>query len=305
MPQLMLQGFPDGAIRIGPALGIVKKEGLVTYFVGPDNYFSHADTDAASQRFIIATLIANRHVRASEVEASCLDIAPRTLMRWTRQLAEKGPGSFYLPQSVRGAAVMTAEKAAQCTRLLDAGGSVAAVARQAGVNESTLRKALRDTRVVRSQMPAQPPIEDPAEVTTKSQRSRTDAEAAEGMGTACTRADERMAAAFGLMGSAVTRFEPCQDVNMGGLLAGLPALCANGLLSGLDKHLSLPKGFYSAMHILIVLGSMALARIRRPEGLRHLPPGELGKAIAALLNDLTQLTFQHPETHARMIYQLV
>jgi len=279
MPQLMLHGFPDGAIRIGPALGIVKKEGLVTYFVGPDNYFSHADTDAASQRFIIATLIANRHVRASEVEASCLDIAPRTLMRWTRQLAEKGPGSFYLPQSVRGAAVMTAEKAAQCTRLLDAGGSVAAVARQAGVNESTLRKALRDTRVVRSQMPAQPPIEDPAEVTTKSQRSRTDAEAAEGMGTACTRADERMAAAFGLMGSAVTRFEPCQDVNMGGLLAGLPALCANGLLSGLDKHLSLPKGFYSAMHILIVLGSMALARIRRPEGLRHLPPGELGKVV--------------------------
>jgi len=53
----MLQGFPDGAIRIGPALGIVKKEGLVTYFVGPDNYFSPADTDAASQRFIIATLI--------------------------------------------------------------------------------------------------------------------------------------------------------------------------------------------------------------------------------------------------------
>ena len=56
-------------------------------------------------------------------------------------------------------------------------------------------------------------------------------------------------------------------------------MCANGLLSGLDKHLSLPKGFYSAMHILIVLGSMALARIRRPEGLRHLPPGELGKGV--------------------------
>lgn len=66
---------------------------------------------------------------------------------------------------------------------------------------------------------------------------------------------------------------------MGGLLAGLPALCANGLLSGLDKYLSLPKGFYSALHILMTLAFMALGRIRRPEGLRHIAPGEFGKVI--------------------------
>ena len=43
---------------------------------------------------------------------------------------------------------------------------------------------------------------------------------------------------------------------------------ANGLLSGLGKHLKLPRGFYSALHIVLVLGFMALARIRPPEGLR-------------------------------------
>jgi hypothetical protein len=63
------------------------------------------------------------------------------------------------------------------------------------------------------------------------------------------------------------------------VLAGLPALCGNGLLSGLGRHLSLPAGYYSALHILILLGFMALARIRRPEGLRHVPPGELGKTV--------------------------
>ena len=87
MPQLLLQGCPDGAIRVGPILSVLKKEGRVTYFVGGDNYYSHADADAAGQRFAIATLIANRHVRASEVAASGLRMAPRTLMRWTRQLA--------------------------------------------------------------------------------------------------------------------------------------------------------------------------------------------------------------------------
>jgi len=66
---------------------------------------------------------------------------------------------------------------------------------------------------------------------------------------------------------------------MAGLLAALPALCANGLLRGIDRFFKLPKGFYSVLHILVVLGFMALARIRRPEGLRHVPPGELGKVV--------------------------
>jgi hypothetical protein len=280
MPQLMLQGFPDGAIRIGPVVSVLRKDERVTYFVGPDNYFSHAAGDAAGQRMAIATLIANRHVRVCEVETSPLGIARRNLMRWTRQLAEEGSGSFFTPRPVRGSAVMTPEKASECGRLLDEGKSIPVVACLTGVNESTLRKAVSGGRVVRTGTPGVAvPQGFVTEGTTKSERCREDALAAEGMGTACTRADERMAAAVGLMKSAVTRFEPCRDVNMGGLLAGLPALCGNGLLSGLDRHLSLPKGFYGAMHVLTVLGFMALARIRRPEGLRHVPPGELGKVV--------------------------
>jgi len=276
MPQLLLQGFPDGAIRIGPTLSVLKKDGRVTYFIGPDNYFSHAETDADGPRFAIATLIANGHVRACEVE-SCLGIPYRTLMQWIRQLDERGPGSFYKPRAGRGAAVMTSSKIAECGRLLDAGHPVPAAARLAGVNESTLRKAVSGGRIVRAEVTNSAASSFGAIMTTKSDRSRSDAQAAEGMGTACTRASERMAAAIGLAGSAVARFERCMDVDMGGLLVGLPALCGNGLLSGLGKHLSLPAGFYSALHIVTVLGFMALARIRRPEGLRHSPPGELGK----------------------------
>jgi transposase-like protein len=279
MPQLLLQGFPDGAIRIGSTLSVLKKEGRVTYFVGPDNYFSHAETDAAGQRFAIATLIVNRHVRASEVEVSSLGIAYRTLMNWTRQLDEKGPGSFFVPHPGRGGAVMTSEKAAECGRLLDAGETISGVARLTGVGESTLRKAVRRGRVVRTAATGVSVSPGGVEGTTKSERGQLDARAAEGMGTACTRADERMAAALGVIKSAVTRFERCRDVDFGGVLAGLPALCGNGLLSGLARHLSLPNGFYSALHILVLLGFMALARIRRPEGLRHVPPGELGKVV--------------------------
>ncbi len=47
----------------------------------------------------------------------------------------------------------------------------------------------------------------------------------------------------------------------------------------MGKYLTLPKGFYSGLHILTLLGFMALARLRRPEALRHVAPGEIGKVI--------------------------
>jgi hypothetical protein len=156
------------------------------------------------------------------------------------------------------------------------------VARRTGINESTLRKALERQAIPaspRSSACAVEPEAGPGVGSTKSERSRDDAQAGLGIGVACTRADERIAAAVGLSQCATTRFEQGCDVQMAGVLAGLPALCANGLLSGLGRHLKLPAGFYSALHILLVLGFMALGRIRRPEGLRHIPPGEFGKAI--------------------------
>jgi len=254
----------------------LKKEGVCTYFVGTDNYFSHKEHEIGAFRMAIATLIHNRHARPVDVERSPLGIPHRTLMRWARQLADEGSDSFFAPRRTRGGSVLTPEKIVECEGLFAEGGTVAEVAREAGVNESTLRKAVAGGRVERKPLNVRP---EPDQADTKSQRSRKDAEAAAGMGTACTRADERMAAAMGMAGHAGTRFEPCDDVAFGGLLTGLPALCANGLLSGLDRHLSLPAGYYSAMHILVLMGFMALARIRRPEGLRHVPPGELGRVL--------------------------
>jgi transposase-like protein len=276
--QSFLPGFPEGAERIGDALSILEKDGTRTYFLGGDNYYSHPIGDQQGMRFVLASLMANRHVRARDLEQAPLSIAHRTLMHWTRQYREEGSASFFGAAKPTKPRVMTAEKSAQCGKLLDEGLPPVEVARRAGVQESTLRKAIK-----RQGVPVLPKGNDavlaPVIGSSKSERSRADAQAAAGMGTACTRADERMAAAVGLAESATTRFESGHDVQLGGLLVGLPALCANGLLSGLGRHLRLPKGFYSALHILLTLGFMALGRIRRPEGLRHIPPGEFGKVI--------------------------
>ncbi|MCK9351146.1 MAG: hypothetical protein M0P44_08020 [Clostridiales bacterium] len=280
MPQLFLPGFPDGASKIGSYVSVLKKEGRVIYFVGCDNYFSHKVDDKAGLQHAITTLISNRHMRATDVEDSALGIPHRTLMHWIRQYDEKGPGSFYEPRQVRGGSVITEAKAMECGRLLDEEMCVSEAARRGGVKESTLRKAIASGRIPRhagSRLGSESP--ELIKATTKSERCRLDADASQGLGTACTRVDERAAAAFGLIQGAPARFERCSDVLMGGLLTGLPALCANGLFSGLGKHLSLPKGYYSAMQILTLLGFMALGRLRRPEALRHVPPGEIGKVV--------------------------
>jgi prepilin-type processing-associated H-X9-DG protein len=276
--QSPLPGFPDGAQRIGTWLSILEQDGLVTYFLGGDNYFSHRSGDKKSERFALTSLMENGHVRACDLEKPPLSIPHRTLMHWKARYRNDGPASFFRNVEGPRPPVMTPEKSAECAGLLADGRRPSEVARLAGIKESTLRKALGRQGVPR--LAKNPAAHDQKEIgASKSERSRADAEAAAGMGTACTRADERVAAAMGLVERATARFEAGHDVQMAGLLAGLPALCANGLLTGLGKHLHLPKGFYSALHILLTLGFMALGRIRRPEGLRHVPPGELGKVI--------------------------
>ncbi len=50
MTQILLPEFPEGAERINPMLSILRHDKQVTYFVGDDNYFSHAEDDAAGRQ---------------------------------------------------------------------------------------------------------------------------------------------------------------------------------------------------------------------------------------------------------------
>ena len=295
--QRFLLGFPDGAQRIGEIVSFVEKDGWLTYFIGADNYFTHPKEDVRSRRFILTSLTENDHLKTRDLSGPPLLIPQRTLMNWKAQFRKDGAASFFAIHDQPRTVIMTPDKSLQCATLLAQGLRVSVVARQAGIQESTLRKAIKrgviakldvvqgDTAAAHSQS-ADPASsgqggnsDTKAAPSTKSERSRIDAQAASGIGIACTRADERIDAAFGVATCATTRFEHVSDVPMAGLLTGLPALCANGLLSGVDKHLSLPKGFYSALHIVLLLGFMALGRIRRPEGLRSIAPGEFGKVI--------------------------
>jgi hypothetical protein len=75
------------------------------------------------------------------------------------------------------------------------------------------------------------------------------------------------------------RFVPALDVSYGGVLLALPALLAVGLLRHMERHFTLPRGYYSLYSIFLLLGFMALSRVKTLEGLRYKPPGEWGKLL--------------------------
>jgi len=165
---------------------------------------------------------------------------------------------------------MTPEVLRRAQRMLDAHDSRRTVADELEVPYATLVKAVQDGRLHEPS--------GPAPGSAKSDRNIKDAEAAEGMGTACTRPGERILTALGLLNGAEIRFEACRDVPYGGVLCALPALLSNGLLSGINT-LGRLGGYYHGLHVLLLLGFMTLARIKTAESLRGKAPGEFGKLI--------------------------
>ncbi len=99
------------------------------------------------------------------------------------------------------------------------------------------------------------------------------------LGVATRRENERVLAALGKVSEVPLRFERCDDVAMGGVLCAVPALLAVGLLSGVRKFFSWPKGYYPMETVFVSLALLALAGVRSLEALRYEPPGEWGKLL--------------------------
>jgi hypothetical protein len=179
---------------------------------------------------------------------------------------------------------MTPEVTARAQQLLADGWSRSETATELGFKPDTLRKAIQQGRLVEL-APIQREeatidatiVSQPPAATDKSTRAVEDAVAE--MGTGCTRPDERVLAAFGLLNGAPTRFESCRDVPFGGVLCALPALAENGLFRHIHDCLKTLSGYYTTLHVIVLLAHMALCRIKTAEQLQYQAPGEFGKLL--------------------------
>ena len=199
---------------------------------------------------------------------------------------------FFQPRRTRGATVLTTDVLADAQALLSQGVSRRQVAEQLDVRYDTLRKAINQGRL------HEPAADNQADATPSDQSGRSVTDAAAEMGVACTRPEERVLAAMGMLQGAPTRFENCRDVSFGGVLCALPALAANGLFDHLQKVFPSLGGYYTTLQVITLLAYMALCRIKTVEQLQYESPGELGKLmgldrvpeVRCLRNKLSQLS---------------
>jgi len=271
--QLNLPILPDGATEINDHVCVFRGEDRWTYFLGTHPIYSHGANDRRMFRLVTSQLIDSGACRLVDVVRT-FGVSKSSVIRSLRKLRSEGLEGFFKARPGRhGGKVLTKEVLNDAQRVLGQGWSKRETADELNVPYDTLRKAINDGRLQELER------QGCKETTAKSSRDVMDAQAAEGMGTACTRVEERTLAAFGICAGAPVRFEPCLDVPRGGVLCALPLLLMNGLLEGAETLLGKVKGYYACFHILILLAFMALCRIKTVEQLRGYPPGEFGKVV--------------------------
>jgi transposase len=273
--------IPDGATRISDAISVVRENGPWTYLCGVRPVFQHAENDRRSFRMFTAQLICQGACRQVEI-VRAFGVSKNSVIRSVNTYRAGGVDAFYAPRARRGASVLKPEITAQAQRLLDADYRPREVADQLGLKLDTLRKAIQQGRLtkpspLRREESALEQAATPQLPTATDKSTRAVADAAAEMGTACTRPDERVMAAFGFLNGASTCFETCRDVSFGGVLCALPALAENGLFRHIQACLRQLRGYYTTLHVIVLLAHMALCRIKTVERLQYHPPGELGK----------------------------
>lgn len=285
MPQALLPLIPDGATPLNDRIGVVRAGGQWTYFCGIQPVFQHAEDDRRAFRMFTAQLCCQGACTQAEV-IRVFGVSKNSVLRSVAKYRQEGIEGFFRPRRSPPARVLTAEVTVEAQRLLDQGGARREVAATVGVRYDTLRKAIQQGRLreaapglASQETPKAALSSPPLAPSDKSARSEADAAAGKEMGIACTRPCERVLAALGMLpGGATTQFQSCRDVSYGGVLCALPALAENGLLRHLET-LPLLSGYYTTLHVVLLLAYMALCRIKAVEQLQYETPGELGKLM--------------------------
>ena len=308
IPQALLPLIPDGATRISDLISVVRENGQWIYFCGAQPLFQHPENERRAFQMLTAQLICVGACRQVDI-VRAFGVSKNSVIRSVNKYRAGGVKAFYTPRATRGATVMTPKVTAQAQQLLGVGWSRREVAEHLGLKLDTLRKALQQGRLTEpgprepgatapdKAAALQPPIAtdlsaaqaidgfppykaaalQPPIATDRSTRAVEDA-AAE-MGTACTRPDQRSPGGIRSSGWSPDPFRALPRRLLWRRALHLPALAENGLFRHLHDCLVQLRGYYSTLHVIVLLAHMALCRIKAVEQLQYQPPGELGKLL--------------------------
>ncbi len=264
--------LPLGARVISRRLAVAEDVHQLVFFDASGPIYQCARDDREGLR-LAAGLFSHLGLAGLKGLGDALGMDPSTVFR-SRKRFEAG-GVEAVCTRTRGpkqATKLTAKVCGRAQRCLDQGWSIRRAADEVGVSEGALRHAIKRGRLMgkapRSESVA-PKASGPGERAAQDQACE--------QGVAVKRTSERALACAGKLSEAPPVFKTSVAVQGAGVLLAIPSLLEQGLIDvGLGVYGSLRNGFFGLRSVLLLLGFMALLRIRNSEQLTGHAPGELG-----------------------------
>jgi hypothetical protein len=146
MAQLQLPVFSEGVTLLTQELGVCCRDGRVSYFYGMLPVFTHQAGDVKSFRLFTSQLYVEGKVKQADL-VRVFGVSAISVKRAVKLYEQTGPGGFWKPRPVRGAAVLTVTVLTEAQWQLDQGCSVQEVATRLQVKYNTLQKAVQAGRL--------------------------------------------------------------------------------------------------------------------------------------------------------------
>ena len=284
--------IPADATEISAAVAMIEDRDGGRVYVHGNLSFAWDAGDTAGRRFAAVSLM--RIKAATQVQvAAAFGTSPLTVWRWAQALSAAGVSAL-VPQRTgpRRASKLTPEVIAAIVDLREQGLSLRVIGERAAVSEASVRRALSDTQTEthsESESESGSTATDSGASPEPVMQSQTDAEFGHGpvpgdvvpvLADPVDRGAERVLAAFGLIPYAPPVFTGCARAPLAGLLLGLPALAATGLLATAHTvYGALPNGFYSLDAMLCESVFRALLGEARAECAARIDPVALGRVL--------------------------
>ncbi len=283
------------AILLGQAGALIEDEHGGRVFLHGNLVYAWAPGQDALRRWSAVQLVRLQVAPLGQV-AAAFGVDPTTVWRWGQSLAEDGVAALASDKrGPKGPHRLTAAVITWIHALAAGGATQAAIAEQAGVSTTTVRRAMSmpapDTTtqtVATAHLQGSHPGRGQARV------ADTEPVPAEPVPAAAApespvlpvlpapvdRSVERVAARFALIEHAAPVFAPAARVPLAGLLLALPALEATGLLACAGRVFgALPNGFYGLDTVLLEAVLRTLAGQPRAEGATRIDPTALGRVL--------------------------
>ena len=292
--QLVLPLAPQDARLVGAAAAIIEDDNGGRVFLHGNLAYAWDGGDTAGRRFAAVSLV--RIKAATQVEvAEAFGVKPATVRRWDAWLADSGVvGLLGERKGPKRKSKLTADTVAAIRSLREGGASYRGIGAVIGVSQGSVRNALApagdgagfgdDCPATTSDTPPEPGPglgdgvgRDGPAVVSGDPGVLVEAPV---LADPVARGGERVLARFGLIPSAPPVFTGCARAPLAGLLLGLPALAATGLLeTARAVYGELPNGFHSLEAMLCEGVFRALLGEARAEGATRVDPPALGRVL--------------------------